>query len=38
MSASEVMLELDHFVAKLDAYLSLAIAANVFNLNVKPKI
>ena len=38
MNVAEVMLALDHLVAKVDAYLSLAVAAGTFGLNVKPEV
>ena len=32
------MLALDNVIGKLDAYLSLAIAADTFGLNVRPEV
>ena len=38
MDASGTMLALDNSVGKMDAYLSLAVAAYTFGLNIKPEI
>lgn len=38
MDASEELLALDNLIGKIDAYLSLAVAADTFGLNAKPEI
>ena len=38
MDARQALLALDNVIGKMDAYLSLAVAADTFSLNIKPEV